>query len=110
MLAAGLRMSLPLADWMGTAAGAPQQVSAAMLYGMTLSISSTVDCFVALNWLGRFPVSAVLAFLMAGSIVDIRGLVMMARGFGLKTSLYWAAWVLILVLIGAMWIQLGIKG
>jgi uncharacterized protein len=109
LLAAGLRVTLPLSEWMNAAAGAPLQIIIAMLYGMVLSISSTVDCFVVLNWLGRFPLAAIMAFLMAGSIVDVRGLVMMSKGFGFKTSLFWAVFILILVFIGAILIQLGLK-
>jgi uncharacterized membrane protein YraQ (UPF0718 family) len=80
------------------------------LYSMVLSISSTVDGFVVLNWLGRVPLAALAAFLLAGSIVDMRGLVMMVKGFGLKTTLYWSALVLVLVFVSAMLVQLGSTG
>ena len=105
-----LRVALPLADWMNAAGGTPAQIALAMGYGSVLSISSVVDCFVVLNWLGRFPLAVILAFLMAGSIVDVRGLVMMVKGFGIKTSLYWAVFVLVLVFISTMVIQLGFRG
>jgi uncharacterized membrane protein YraQ (UPF0718 family) len=108
-LSAVLRVSLPLSTWMNAADSAPFQVLTAMLYSMVLSISSTVDSFVVLNWLGRVPLAALAAFLLAGSFVDVRGLVMMVKGFGLKTTLYWALLVLALVFVSAMLVQLGTK-
>jgi uncharacterized protein len=110
LLAAVLRTAMPMAEWMNAAAGAPAQIAIAMLYGAVLSISSVVDSFVVLNWLGRFPMAAILAFLMAGGIVDVRGLVMVIKGFGVRTSLYWSGWVLVMIFIGAMVIFLGFKG
>ena len=110
LLAAFFRSWLPLSSWMNAAESAPLQVLTAMLYSMVLSISSTVDSFVVLNWLGRVPLAALAAFLLAGSIVDVRGMVMMIKWLGLKTTLYWAALVLALVFVSAMLVQLGTKG
>ena len=110
LLAALLRTFLPLSLWMNTAQNTPVQIMTAMVYSMTLSISSTVDVFVVLNWLGKFPMAVVLAFLLSGSIVDVRGIIMMIKGFGFKTTFYWSAFVLVMTLIGCLSFQYFING
>jgi hypothetical protein len=109
-LAAVFRSSLPLSEWMNSITSTPLQAATAMLYSMVLSISSTVDCFVALNWLERFPLSTLLAFLLSGAMIDVRGIVMMVKGFGVKPTFYWSAWVLVLILVSVLLLQLGIRG
>ena len=80
-----------------------------MAYAFVLSISSTVDSFIVLNWIGHVSMAVVIAFLSMGSILDLRGLIMMGRGFGLKTTCYWATMIVVNILVFVLLMQLGLR-
>ncbi len=69
---------------------------AMMILALVMSICSTVDAFVALGYLGRFPVSALLAFLIFGPMIDLRVISM------LKTTFRWKFIFMIVVLVSEM--------
>ena len=52
-----------------------------MLLALIMSICSTVDAFVALGYVGTFPLSAVLAFLVFGPMIDFRAISLMRTAF-----------------------------
>lgn len=60
---------------------------AMMTLALVLSICSTVDAFVALGYVGKFPTSAILAFLIFGPMIDFRVISMMRTTFKWKLVL-----------------------
>jgi uncharacterized membrane protein YraQ (UPF0718 family) len=110
-LAAVSRVLIPFATWLAIGqASIPVQIVSAMLYAAVLSISSTIDSFVILNWSGQVPLAVMTAFLLTGAVVDVRGLVMLIKGFGLKTTIFWALLVLLGILVSTLLIQTGSRG
>ena len=68
------------------------------------SVSSIDDSFIALPLAGSFP-GAVLAFLVFGSMLDIKSIWMLFRVFTFRTIAYMAALVLLMTLIGTVFIN-----
>lgn len=56
-------------------------IVAMMLLAFIMTICSTVDAFVALGFVGVFPLSSILAFLTFGPMIDIRSLSIMRTIF-----------------------------
>jgi uncharacterized protein len=106
LLSAVLRFYLPFAAWINQTSGVPLQALTAMAYGFVLSISSSIDCFVILNWIGHISTPVVLAFLLLGGILDLRGLIMMVKGLGLKITAAWSALIVVNVLVFVLSAQL----
>lgn len=59
-------------------------IIAMMLLAFIMTICSTVDGFVALGFIGIFPLSSLLAFLTFGPMIDIRSLSIMRSIFSTK--------------------------
>jgi hypothetical protein len=70
-----------------------------MVLAFIMTICSTVDAFVALGYVGIFPLSSILAFLVFGPMIDLRSLSIMSTTFKTKTLVMLVAMVTELVVI-----------
>lgn len=61
-------------------------VPALMVAGSLLSLCSSADAFVAAALLGVFPPGAVLVFLLAGQMIDVRNLTLFSRAFSRRVA------------------------
>lgn len=84
-----------------TAIGANVALSviAMLILAFVISICSNVDAFFALAYVNVFSLGSIVAFLIAGPMVDIKMLTLMKTTFTLKATLTLAAMVLILTFI-----------
>lgn len=77
-------------------------IIAMMILAFVMTICSTVDAFVALGYATLFPMSAILAFLVFGPMIDIRSLSMMSTTVKPKVLIMVTAIVTQLVLIASI--------
>lgn len=74
-------------------------VLAMLLLAFVISICSSVDAFFALAYVSFFNISSILAFLVAGPMVDIKMIALLKTTFTVKAIIYLSASVLILTYI-----------
>lgn len=77
-----------------------------MLLALIMSICSTVDAFVALGYVGSFPLSSIGAFLVFGPMIDFRALSLMKTVFRSWFILFIAVFVFSSVLLGSSLLSL----
>lgn len=82
-------------------------ILAMMLLALIMSICSTVDAFVALGYVGTFPMSAVLGFLVFGPMIDFRAISLMRTAFRWPVVLCIISTVSLLVLLATSLASLG---
>lgn len=73
-----------------------------------LSVSSTVDAFLALAFVGSFTTGSILAFLTFGPMVDIKSMVMFMGVFQRKTVLYLILLPLLITMLIGVWLNLNV--
>ncbi|MEU6546475.1 permease [Streptomyces sp. NPDC046859] len=101
MAAATLKAVVP-ADWLGTVAGSPlAAVGALAVLAVLLSICSEADAFVAAS-LTEFSLTAKLAFLVVGPMVDLKLFAMQAGTFGRGFALRFAPATFVLAIAAAV--------
>ncbi len=104
-VAAGLQVLVPRNTLLDIAATPLLAIGIMMLLAFVISICANVDAFFALALAGIFPVSAILAFLILGPIVDIKMLSLMRTSFSRQTMLA----ICIIVAITTLTISLGVQ-
>ncbi|MFF4398116.1 permease [Streptomyces sp. NPDC001480] len=101
MAAATLKAVAP-ASWLRTAAGNPAvSVLALAVLAVLLSICSEADAFVAAS-LTQFSLTAKLAFLVVGPMIDLKLFAMQAGTFGRGFALRFAPATFALAIVGAV--------
>jgi hypothetical protein len=90
LIAATLQVLIPRDVLLAIGAGPLLGTLTLMGLAFVLSICSTVDAFVALAFVGTFPVGAILAFLVFGPMIDIKALLMLTTTFSRRAVLYMA--------------------
>ncbi|MFD1657577.1 permease [Streptomyces caeni] len=100
MAAATLKAVAP-ASWLRTAAGDPMvAVLALSVLAVLLSICSEADAFVAAS-LSQFSLTARLAFLVVGPMIDLKLFAMQAGTFGRSFALRFAPATLVLAILAS---------
>ncbi|MEU6218124.1 permease [Streptomyces sp. NPDC047022] len=101
MAAATLKAVAP-ASWLRTAAGNPVvAILALSVLAVLLSICSEADAFVAAS-LSQFSLTARLAFLVVGPMIDLKLFAMQAGTFGRAFALRFAPVTFVLAIVGAL--------
>ncbi len=77
-------------------------IVAMMILAFIMTICSTVDSFVALGYVGIFPLNAIVAFLVFGPMIDVRVLTMLSTTFKWKLVAFITFLVVNLVLTSSL--------
>lgn len=75
-------------------------------YAFVLSINSTVDNFAALTFVNSFPTGAIIAFLVSGSMLDLKSSILLLNVFKKKTILYLLVLIFLMNLLAGVIINL----
>ncbi|HUD20301.1 MAG TPA: permease [Patescibacteria group bacterium] len=75
---------------------------AMMILAFIMTICSTVDAFVALGYVGRFPLSSVISFMVFGPMINIRSVSLMLTTFKPRFVLIISLLVIQMVLISSV--------
>src|SRR6202008_3123903 len=98
MAAATLKAVAP-AEWLRTAAAKPViAILALSILAVLLSICSEADAFVAAS-LTQFSLTAKLAFLIVGPMIDLKLFAMQAGAFGRSSALRFAPTTLVMAIL-----------
>ncbi|WP_448381467.1 permease [Gloeomargarita sp.] len=87
-VAAAIQVLTPREVILGLGQGPVTSVVAMLLLGVVVSICSTVDAFFALSFAGSFTTGALLAFLVFGPMVDLKGVSLLLTVFRPRAVLY----------------------
>lgn len=87
-LAAILQTFTPRELILGLGQGSVSSIVAMMLLAATISICSTVDAFFALSFAGAFTSGSLLAFLVFGPMLDLKGIGLLLSVFKPKAIFY----------------------
>lgn len=106
LIAAALQTMIPRPALLSLGQGPLVSALALMGLAVVLSICSTVDAFVALAFVNSFLPGAVLAFLVFGPMIDIKGLLMFSTTFRRRTVALMALLTFQMTLLAAVIINL----
>jgi len=87
-VAAAIQVLTPREVILGLGQGPVTSVVAMLLLGTVVSICSTVDAFFALSFAGSFTAGALLAFLVFGPMVDLKGVSLLLTVFRPRAVIY----------------------
>ncbi|APB33427.1 permease [Gloeomargarita lithophora Alchichica-D10] len=87
-VAAAIQVLTPREVILGLGQGPVTSVVAMLVLGTVVSICSTVDAFFALSFAGSFTAGALLAFLVFGPMVDLKGVSLLLTVFRPRAVLY----------------------
>ena len=87
-VAAAIQVFTPREVILGLGQGPVTSVVAMLVLGTVVSICSTVDAFFALSFAGSFTAGALLAFLVFGPMVDLKGVSLLLTVFRPRAVLY----------------------
>lgn len=87
-IASFVQILLPRNLVMSIGSGPITSILTMMALAALVSICSNVDAFFALSYSSTFTTGSLLAFLVFGPIIDIKGLIMMKKVFKTKTLLW----------------------
>lgn len=90
-IAAAIQVFVPREFIISLGQGTISSILAMLLLAAIVSICSTVDSFFALSFASTFTTSSLLAFLIFGPMIDIKGVGLMLSIFKPKTILYFFA-------------------
>lgn len=106
-LIASVTTLLPREVIVGLATSPVLAIVVMMLLALIMSICSTVDAFVAIGYVGAFPLSAIGAFLVFGPMIDFRALSLMRTVFTTRFVAFITVSVFCLVLLASSLASLG---
>lgn len=106
-LIASITTLLPREVLVGLATSPVFAIIVMMLLALIMSICSTVDAFVALGYVGSFPLSAVGAFLVFGPMIDFRAISLMRTVFTARFVAFITIFVFCSVLLASSLASLG---
>lgn len=98
-LAAVLQTIIPQQIILNAGHGPLNSVGTLIIMAVLLSVCSNVDAFIAFSYTGVFPTGALLAFLVFGSMVDIKSVLMYRRLFRDRVTAYIILLSLLMVLV-----------
>lgn len=90
-IAAAIQVFVPREFVISLGQGTISSILAMLLLAAVVSICSTVDSFFALSFASTFTTSSLLAFLVFGPMIDIKGVGLMLSIFKPKTIVYFFA-------------------
>ncbi len=88
LLATALQTFVPQQALLGVGSGMSLSVVAMLLLAFVLSVCSTVDAFLALNFVSTFTTGSVIAFLVFGPMIDIKSSLMLLGVFKRRVVVY----------------------
>lgn len=105
-IAAATQVLIPRTAITGLGSGVVLGVVAMMSLAFVLSICSTVDAFFALSYSNIFPTPALLAFLVFGPMLSMKGVAMLLTAFRPRVVLALVAVTVELILLSALVLNL----
>lgn len=105
-VAAASQVLIPRSAITGIGSGVVLGIVAMMSLAFVLSICSTVDAFFALSYSNIFPTPALLAFLVFGPMMSMKGIALMLTAFRPKVVFALAAVTVEMVFVAALLINL----
>ncbi len=109
MLAASMRFVIPQGDLEALATNPVNSVFVMQALAFLLSICSTADAFVALDFANTFTLGSVLGFLTFGPMVDIKSTLMFLGVFRRRVVLYLILLPFLLTTLIALWVNLNVR-
>ncbi len=88
LVAALIQVAVPRDIILGLGQGPITSIAAMMILGGVVSICSTVDSFFALSFASTFTSGSLLAFLVFGPMIDLKGLGLMLTVFRARAVIY----------------------
>ncbi len=104
---AAITTLLPREVVVGLATSPVLAIIVMMLLALIMSICSTVDAFVALGYVGSFPLSSIGAFLVFGPMIDFRAISLMRTVFRTRFVAFLVVFVSTSVILASSLISLG---
>jgi uncharacterized protein len=104
-IAATLQVFLPQGLLLGWGTTPVTAILALMAFGAILAISPTADSFFASILGHTFPSGSILAFLISGSMIDLKQITLMISTFSLKTIAYLVILVIHLIFLLTLFID-----
>lgn len=105
-IAAAIQVFVPRDLILGLGQGPVSSILSMMLLGGVVSICSTVDSFFALSFASTFTSGALLAFLIFGPMIDLKGVGLMLSIFRGRTILYLFGLAGLLTFLSTLFINL----
>ncbi len=105
-IASATQVLIPRATITGIGGGIVLSIVAMMSLAFVLSICSTVDAFFALSYSNFFPTPALIAFLVFGPMLSMKGVAMLLTAFRPRVVLAMVAITVELVFLGALVLNL----
>ena len=104
---AALVQALLPRQWLLAVGGAPTlSILALMALSLVLSVCSSVDAFLALGFAAQITPGALLAFLLLGTVIDIKLVGLLGLLFKPRGLLLTAAGSMLVVLLIGQWVNL----
>ncbi|HQZ53594.1 MAG TPA: permease, partial [Thermoflexales bacterium] len=88
LLASALQTFVPQQALLGIGSGMVLSVVALQALAFVLSVCSTVDAFLALNFVNTFTSGSIIAFLVFGPMIDIKSTLMLLGVFKRRVVFY----------------------
>lgn len=109
LIATALQMLIPQPALVSSAQQPLASVIALQALAIVLSASSTVDAFIALSFVNTFTAGAIIAFLVFGPMLDIKGISMYLNLFHRRVVFYLAALTFLSALLAGVFINLNVS-
>lgn len=108
LIATALQTFVPQQALIGIGSGAASSVVAMLALAFVLSVCSTVDAFLALNFVNTFTSGAIIAFLVFGPMIDVKSTLMLLGVFRRRVVAYLIALTFAFALLAGLAINLNI--
>jgi len=109
MLAAGLRVVITQGQLEALATNPVNSVFVMQALAFILSICSTADAFVALDFANTFTLGSILGFLTFGPMVDVKSTLMFLGVFRRRVVLYLILLPFLMTTLIAIWVNLNVR-
>ena len=109
LLAAGLRVVITQGQLEALATNPVNSVFVMQALAFLLSICSTADAFVALDFANTFTLGSILGFLTFGPMVDIKSTLMFLGVFRRRVVLYLILLPFLMTTLIAIWVNLNVR-
>ena len=109
LLAAGLRVVITQGQLEALATNPVNSVFVMQALAFLLSICSTADAFVALDFANTFTLGSILGFLTFGPMVDIKSTLMFLGVFRRRAVLYLILLPFLMTTLIAIWVNLNVR-
>jgi len=109
LLAAGLRVVITQGQLEALATNPVNSVFVMQALAFLLSICSTADAFVALDFANTFTLGSIVGFLTFGPMVDIKSTLMFLGVFRRRVVLYLILLPFLMTTLIAIWVNLNVR-